>query len=62
MKTVAYVGNDINDKDVMKIVGITFCPSDSHLSIKKISDNILNAKGGEGVVREIFDLIKGRGK
>ena len=60
LKNVAYVGNDINDEDVMKIVGLTFCPSDSHISIKKISNYILESKGGDGIVREIIDLIKNK--
>lgn len=54
---VAYVGNDINDKEVMEIAGTTYCPSDAHKSIQIISDYILKTKGGDGVVREILDLI-----
>ena len=54
---VAYVGNDINDLDVMELVGTTFCPADAHVSIKEISQFILSSKGGEGVSREIFDLL-----
>ena len=57
LENVAYVGNDINDKNVMEIVGIKFCPSDAHESILNISDHILNAKGGGGVIRELLDLI-----
>ena len=54
---VAFVGNDINDKDVMTSSGITFSPSDAHPSIKSISDYVLKSKGGDGVVREILDHI-----
>ena len=57
LKKVAFVGNDINDKEVMKAAGAAFCPSDAHDNIKAISDYILKAKGGHGVVRELFDLI-----
>ena len=57
LKNVAYVGNDINDNDVMGNVGITFCPADAHDSIKAISDHALKTKGGQGVIRELFDLI-----
>jgi len=57
LENVAYVGNDINDKNVMEIVGIKFCPSDANESILNISDHILNAKGGGGVIRELLDLI-----
>jgi 3-deoxy-D-manno-octulosonate 8-phosphate phosphatase (KDO 8-P phosphatase) len=52
---VAYIGNDINDLEVMKLVGTTFCPADAHSSIKEISQYILESKGGEGIAREIFD-------
>ena len=42
---------------IMKIAGTTYCPSDAHKSIQIISDYILKTKGGDGVVREILDLI-----
>ena len=57
LSDVAYVGNDINDLEVMKLVGITFCPADAHANIKNISQNILQSKGGEGVAREIYDNL-----
>ena len=57
LRDVAYVGNDINDFDAMEIVGKRFCPIDAHESVKKISDMVLKTKGGDGVVRELFDLI-----
>ena len=57
LQNVAYVGNDINDKEVMEIAGTTYCPLDAHKSIQDISDNILKTKGGDGVVRELLDLI-----
>ena len=31
LSNVAYVGNDINDLEVMKIVGTTLCPADAHV-------------------------------
>jgi len=58
LNQVAYVGNDINDKEAMEIVGTTFCPADAHATIKSISDYILQAKGGQGVIRELLELIE----
>ena len=58
IKQVAYVGNDINDKDAMAIVGFTFCPADAHETIKEISDHVFKRNGGDGVIRELLDLIK----
>jgi Low specificity phosphatase (HAD superfamily) len=57
IKTVAYVGNDINDKEAMEMVGYSFCPSDAHESIKNISHYTLKSKGGGGVSREILDVL-----
>ena len=57
LKNVVYVGNDINDKEAMALVGMPICPADSHESIKKISKVVLHTDGGDGVVREILDLI-----
>ena len=57
LQNVAYMGNDLNDKDAMMIAGVTFCPADAYDSIKDISNHILKTKGGDGVVRELFGLI-----
>ena len=57
LENTAFVGNDINDREVMETVGLTFCPADAHGSIKDISDYVLKTKGGNGVIRELFDLI-----
>ena len=37
LKRVAYIGNDLNDLDVMKLVGFPFCPSDACAEVKAIS-------------------------
>ena len=57
LANVAFLGNDINDLEVMKIVGISLCPKDAHTKIKKIAKIILKTKGGEGVIRELLDLM-----
>jgi 3-deoxy-D-manno-octulosonate 8-phosphate phosphatase (KDO 8-P phosphatase) len=55
---VAFIGNDTNDKSVMKFIKKSFCPSDAHPDIKKIAKTILNCKGGQGVAREMLDIIR----
>lgn len=55
---VMFVGNDINDKEVMEFVGFSVAPSDAHKEIKAIAKTVLNIKGGFGVVREILDRLK----
>jgi YrbI family 3-deoxy-D-manno-octulosonate 8-phosphate phosphatase len=58
LKQVGYIGNDSNDKDAMEIVGFTFCPVDAHKTIKEISGHVFKRNGGDGVIRELLDLIK----
>ena len=50
-----FVGNDLNDYQVMQICGFSACPSDSHPKILEIATFPLNKKGGNGVVREIVE-------
>jgi YrbI family 3-deoxy-D-manno-octulosonate 8-phosphate phosphatase len=54
---VAYIGDDINDLEILKQVGFSACPKDGVSIIKKNSDYVCKSKGGEGVLREIADLI-----
>ena len=54
---ILYVGNDLNDFNVMKICGYSACPIDSHIKIKELSNIVLNTRGGEGVVRELLEEI-----
>lgn len=54
---VIYVGNDLNDLQVMKIVGFPVAPADAHPDVKAVAKLITKAKGGEGVIRELSDLI-----
>ena len=54
---VAYIGDDINDIEIMKLVGFSATPLDGNYIVKKISDYICKINGGQGVFREISDLI-----
>jgi YrbI family 3-deoxy-D-manno-octulosonate 8-phosphate phosphatase len=57
-KQVIFVGNDLNDKDAMQLVGWPIAPADACPQIKKIAKIVLSAKGGHGVVRELWDILK----
>jgi len=56
-ENVVYVGNDLNDYYAMLRCGIKICPSDAHERIKKISDFVLQSRGGDGVAREILEDV-----
>ncbi|MEL7148499.1 MAG: HAD-IIIA family hydrolase [Bacteroidota bacterium] len=52
---VAFIGDDLNDLDIMKEVGITACPADAVKTIRNFVDIPLTKNGGEGCVREFID-------
>lgn len=52
---VAFIGDDINDLEVIHKVGFSACPHDAHYSVVKEVDIVLQRKGGEGCVREFID-------
>ncbi len=56
-KEIAYIGDDVNDLEVMSIVGFAATPSDGSRWNKKLAHYITERKGGEGCVREICDMI-----
>lgn len=58
LKKTIYIGNDLNDLKVMKLVGMPMCPKDAPLEIKDISCTVINKKGGEGVIRELLNIIR----
>jgi len=56
-RQVVYIGDDINDLGVFGLVGFCVCPSDALAYVKAKADLVTFAKGGEGVLREVGDLI-----
>ncbi len=57
LKELAYIGDDLNDKEIMKKIGFAVSPFDGISEIKKIADYVTDLKGGEGVLREVVELI-----
>lgn len=56
-KEVAFIGDDINDLPVFHLSGFSVCPADTFDYIKEQADLVTNAKGGQGVFREVADLV-----
>lgn len=53
----AYIGDDINDLECIRMVGYAACPKDSVDSVKSDAHYICNHKGGYGAVREFIEYI-----
>ncbi|MDR1563072.1 MAG: HAD hydrolase family protein [Dysgonamonadaceae bacterium] len=54
---ICYVGDDIPDYEIMKVVGLPCCPADAVPEIKEIARYISPRKGGEGVGRDIIEQV-----
>lgn len=60
---VLYMGDDIPDYHVMKLVGLPTCPQDASPEIKTISNYISHKNGGRGAVRDVIEqVMKVQGK
>ncbi len=54
---IAFIGDDVNDIELMKKVGFSATPFDGILQAKKIVNYVCKTSGGNGAPREIIDLI-----
>lgn len=56
-REVAFIGDDLNDLPILRLAGFTVCPADTYDYIKDQVDLVTFAKGGNGVLREVADLV-----
>lgn len=54
---VAFMGDDIPDMEVMRLVGLPACPADAVDEIKAIARYQSPKNGGEGCVRDLLEQI-----
>lgn len=57
LQNVAYMGDDINDLEVMKEVSLVGCPNDAVDEVKQIANLVCDKCGGNGAVREFCEYI-----
>ena len=62
-ENLIFVGDDLPDYQVMKVVGLPCSPQDAVPEIKAISKYVSHKKGGKGCVRDIIEqVLKVQGK
>jgi len=54
---VAFIGDDLPDLALMKMVGLSIAVADAPQIVLKNADMITSAKGGSGAVREVCEAI-----
>src|SRR5207237_5083538 len=57
MAETAYMGDDVNDLEVLQAVGFSAAPADAIPAVTRSVTYVCRKKGGEGAVREVADLI-----
>lgn len=56
-ENIAYIGDDFNDIEILKLSGLTASPSDAMPDIRSKVDYVCEMKGGHGAFREFAELI-----
>lgn len=59
-KDVCFVGNDANDIECIKYVGLGVAVNDAYPEVKNAAKLVAQKNGGHGAVREIIDYILSR--
>ena len=57
LAATAYVGNDVNDADCLRAVGVPVVPADAWAEVKPLARWVLSRPGGAGCVREFCDGV-----
>jgi 3-deoxy-D-manno-octulosonate 8-phosphate phosphatase (KDO 8-P phosphatase) len=53
---VLFMGDDLNDLDIMQSVGVSACPADAAPPVREAAQLVLTRKGGDACFRELVDL------
>lgn len=54
---VLYMGDDLNDFEIMEKVGLPCCPADACPEIMSLCHYVSPFKGGEGCVRDVIEKV-----
>ncbi|WP_205600706.1 acylneuraminate cytidylyltransferase [Gracilibacillus sp. YIM 98692] len=54
---IAYIGDDINDLEVIKAVGFGCTVNDGIESVKDAADYVTKVDGGKGAIREVAEIL-----
>ena len=54
---VAYVGDDLPDTPLLRRAGLAVAVANARQEVKSVADYVTEARGGDGAVREVIELI-----
>jgi 3-deoxy-D-manno-octulosonate 8-phosphate phosphatase (KDO 8-P phosphatase) len=59
IEEACFVGDDVNDLPVMRIVGLSVAPADAEPAVLAEAMTVTQRVGGSGVLREVVELVLG---
>ncbi len=57
LNEIAFMGDDVNDIEAMKLSGFACAPADAHAEVLRLASFVSCHPGGQGAVRELIDLL-----
>ncbi|MBP6017210.1 MAG: HAD-IIIA family hydrolase [Candidatus Promineofilum sp.] len=54
---IAYIGDDTNDVEIMRQVGLAACPADATPFAREVSHYVCASRGGYGAFRDLAEFI-----
>jgi 3-deoxy-D-manno-octulosonate 8-phosphate phosphatase (KDO 8-P phosphatase) len=54
---VAYIGDDLTDVVIFRRAGLSFATANARPEAKQVANAVLDARGGDGAVREVIELL-----
>jgi 3-deoxy-D-manno-octulosonate 8-phosphate phosphatase (KDO 8-P phosphatase) len=57
LERVAFMGDDLNDREALRIAGLSIAPADAAAEIRQMVDLVTDAPGGRGAAREAVEAI-----
>jgi YrbI family 3-deoxy-D-manno-octulosonate 8-phosphate phosphatase len=57
LEQIAFIGDDLNDTEAMRLVGLSVAVADASDVVKNIADIVLESNGGAGAFREFVNFL-----
>ena len=54
---IIFMGDDLPDYELMRLVGIPACPNDAAIEIQEVAQYVSPYNGGQGCVRDIIEKV-----
>jgi 3-deoxy-D-manno-octulosonate 8-phosphate phosphatase (KDO 8-P phosphatase) len=57
LSEIAFMGDDVNDVEAMKLAGLSAAPADAHVTARRQASFVSKLGGGRGALREFLDHL-----